>query len=77
MMKSFETEYHKAVISKAEIGDVLSFGYYEQDNDSSNGKEPIEWNADQTVMVNEDYISYDGRAVEDELCVRPALWIRY
>ncbi len=27
----------------ASIGDVITFGEYEQDNDLSNGKEPIEW----------------------------------
>lgn len=26
-----------------EIGDIISFGRYEQDNNSSNGAEPIEW----------------------------------
>ena len=34
----------------AEIGDVITFGSYEQDNDSSNGKEPIEW----LVLAKED-----------------------
>ena len=24
-------------------GDIVTFGAYEQDNDASNGKEPIEW----------------------------------
>ena len=27
----------------AEVGDYIEFGAYEQDNDTSNGKEPIEW----------------------------------
>ena len=27
----------------AKVGDYLSFGLYEQDNNTSNGKEPIEW----------------------------------
>lgn len=30
-------------ISKAKIGDTLTFGVYEQDNNESNGKEKIEW----------------------------------
>jgi len=37
-----------AVLAEAEsanqdIGSVVAFGHYEQDNDMSNGKEPIEW----------------------------------
>ena len=27
----------------ASVGDIIEFGTYEQDNDTSNGKEPIEW----------------------------------
>lgn len=30
-------------ISEAQIGDIVPFGYYEQDNDEVNGKESIEW----------------------------------
>ena len=30
-------------LSSAEVGDTITFGTYEQDNDQSNGKEPIEW----------------------------------
>ena len=30
-------------IKSAKIGDYVKFGSYEQDNDESNGKEPIEW----------------------------------
>lgn len=30
-------------ISEAEVGSYIVFGSYEQDNDTSNGKEPIEW----------------------------------
>ena len=30
-------------ILTAKIGDVVTFGTYEQDNDNTNGKEPIEW----------------------------------
>ena len=29
--------------SKLKTGDIFTFGSYEQDNDTSNGKEPIEW----------------------------------
>ena len=30
-------------IGGAEVGEYITFGSYEQDNDTSNGKEPIEW----------------------------------
>ena len=35
MILSFETDF--------KIGEVIFFGEYEQDNDLSNGNEPIEW----------------------------------
>ncbi|MBQ9395785.1 MAG: hypothetical protein IJU23_09770 [Proteobacteria bacterium] len=31
------------VSSSINIGDIITFGHYEQDNNTSNGKEPIEW----------------------------------
>ena len=34
---------HKTNLSKASIGDTVQFGAYEQDADTSNGKETIEW----------------------------------
>ena len=30
-------------LSRAQAGDIVWFGNYEQDNDSDNGKEPINW----------------------------------
>lgn len=33
----------KESLSKAEVGSFISFGAYEQDNNTSNGKEKIEW----------------------------------
>ncbi|MBR4749299.1 MAG: hypothetical protein IK083_07005 [Abditibacteriota bacterium] len=36
--KSFEN-----LLNKAETGDIVYFGSFEQDNDASNGKEAIEW----------------------------------
>ncbi len=44
--KKFEElmpQYYKKIFSNAETGSQLFFGAYEQDNDTSNGKEPIEW----------------------------------
>ncbi len=35
--------YLEKVESFYEIGDSIAFGTYEQDNDTTNGKEPIEW----------------------------------
>ena len=32
-----------AVAEALEAGDVVTFGCYEQDDDASNGPEPIEW----------------------------------
>ena len=37
-----DTSY-KLQLFAAVVGDVLTFGHYEQDNDLSNGAEPIEW----------------------------------
>lgn len=31
------------MLKEAEVGDVITFGTYEQDNDEANGKEPLEW----------------------------------
>lgn len=40
-----KTEENKAYqfTTRPEIGDIIRFGHYEQDNDFSNGPEPIEW----------------------------------
>ena len=35
--------YLKSIIEQASVGDYILFGKYEQDNKTSNGKEPIEW----------------------------------
>lgn len=32
-----------AVIADAAVGDIVTFGSYEQDNDLENGMEPVEW----------------------------------
>ena len=32
-----------SIKSTVAVGDIIEFGAYEQDNDTSNGKEPIEW----------------------------------
>ena len=38
-----ESEQTDAAALPCSIGDTVTFGSYEQDNDTSNGKEPIEW----------------------------------
>ena len=58
--------------SSIEIGDTIKFGSYEQDNDLSNGKEPIEWivldNQDGRVLVTSrhclDYVPYNTEDIE-------------
>ncbi len=37
------SDYLKDSLSKHSVDDIFTFGTYEQDNDSSNGKEEIEW----------------------------------
>jgi len=36
-------QYYKPALDSAAVGDMIIFGKYEQDNDTSNGKEKIEW----------------------------------
>ena len=35
--------YYKLLLSNASVGSTVFFGSYEQDNDTANGKEDIEW----------------------------------
>ena len=41
--KVSETVENHNIKTKASVGDTITFGQYEQDNRSNNGKEPIEW----------------------------------
>ena len=43
LQESIKPYYQIALISEAKIGSSVFFGSYEQDNDTSNGKEDIEW----------------------------------
>ena len=43
LQESIKPQYQIALLSEAEIGSNVFFGSYEQDNDTSNGKEDIEW----------------------------------
>ena len=43
-LESLESQIHKVVpLTEADVGSYVEFGSYEQDNDLTNGKEPIEW----------------------------------
>ena len=42
-VKSIKLQYEKSLLSKAQVGSYVYFGAYEQDNNTSNGKEDIEW----------------------------------
>lgn len=41
--ESIKPQYYEILLSRANVGDAIFFGYYEQDNDISNGREDIEW----------------------------------
>ena len=43
IQKNIKPQYQIALLSEAEIGSYVLYGSYEQDNDTSNGKEDIEW----------------------------------
>ena len=48
--ESIKPQYHEALLKNADVGSKVFFGKYEQDNDTSNGKEDIEW----IVLAKED-----------------------
>lgn len=64
--KSQDTESQTEVTQETtfgrttQIGDYITFGSYEQDNDASNGKEPIEWlvlsKTDSELLVISKYV---------------------
>mgnify|MGYP001036542408 CR=1 FL=1 len=41
--ENIKPQYYREILMKANVGDTVSFGSYEQDNDISNGKEDVEW----------------------------------
>ncbi len=49
-LNSIMPQYKQILFSKATVGDTITFGAYEQDNNTSNGKEDIEWK----VLAKED-----------------------
>ncbi len=40
---NIQSQCERVLISKAQVGDYVFFGSYEQDNNASNGIEPVEW----------------------------------
>ena len=40
---SIKPQYYKFLLKNSKVGDIVYFGTYEQDNDTTNGKEDIEW----------------------------------
>lgn len=58
--ESIKPQYYRALLAKADVGDTVFFGAYEQDNDPSNGKENIEWlvlsKRDNRLLVISQYV---------------------
>ena len=42
-LDSIKPQYQQIILDKANVGDIVYFGAYEQDNNTSNGKEDVEW----------------------------------
>ena len=42
---------HNGTCTTPSVGEIIRFGHYEQDNDTTNGKEPIEW---RVLDINDD-----------------------
>lgn len=65
-VKKIKEENPYIMLETAAIGKTIEFGQYEQDNDSNNGKEPVEWivldkQGDEILLISEyclDYHSY-------------------
>ena len=56
-LNSIKPQYQKLLLSKAQVGSYVFFGAYEQDNNTSNGKEDIEWlvlakNGKKTLVIS-------------------------
>ena len=63
--ESIYDEYTMAVmLQNADVGDVIKFGTYEQDNDDSDGRETIEW---QVLAAEEDKILVISKYALDTL----------
>lgn len=60
---------YAGAIDSAEIGDTFIFGTFEQDNDKTNGREPIEWRVldknEKGVLLLSEYILEFGAYEHD------------
>lgn len=75
---------YASAIDSAEVGDTFIFGTYEQDNDKTNGREPIEWRVldknEKGVLLLSEYIltfeayEYDGGNITWEKCSIWSSW---
>ena len=55
---AIKKDYERQLLKNAEVGDIVEFGSYEQDNDTSNGKEAITWKVQakengKTLLISE------------------------
>ena len=61
-LQEIKPEYFNALLQNPQIGDKVFFGTYEQDNDSDNGEEDIEWQVldrrDGKILVISKYALY-------------------
>ncbi|MCR4961017.1 MAG: zinc ribbon domain-containing protein [Lachnospiraceae bacterium] len=55
----------KSAIKNAQVGDIITFGQYEQDGDSSNGMEDLEW---EVLDVEDGKALLITRYVIDQIC---------
>jgi len=73
-LAEIEPYCYKVIFPKANIGSTVLFGSYEQDNDTSNGKEPIEWQVlaretDKILIVSKYVLDYGMYNTYDESAV--------
>ncbi len=65
-------------VNSSSVGDTVVFGNYEQDNNTSNGKEPLEWivleNSDGKLLLISKYALFKRRYNIDYDAKNPNLW---
>lgn len=65
------TEYINMQLDEAKAGGIVRFGFYEQDNDLDDGKEPIEWlvlkkHGNKVLVISEYGLDYQAYNNEQE-----------
>lgn len=77
LAESIYEEYEIEKATQAKVGDYILFGAYEQDNDSSNGQEKIEWKVlekrGNRILVISKYV-LDGKKFESRSDVFQPVW---